>query len=66
MSVESAVSYIKRMRSDEAFRARLNENSEDEAANWALIKAEGYDFTMNEFNQARDVIYKEHGITPDW
>jgi predicted ribosomally synthesized peptide with nif11-like leader len=66
MSVESAVAYIKRMRSDAEFRAKLNENSEDEAANWAYVKSQGYDFTMNEFNQARDVVYEEHGITPDW
>lgn len=66
MSVESAVSYIKRMREDEEFRKALNEFHEDEAAAWAYAKEAGYDFTMNEFNQARDVIYKEHGITPDW
>ena len=35
MSVESAVAYIRRMREDAEFRKRLNENSEDEAANWA-------------------------------
>lgn len=64
MSVESAVAYIKRMREDAEFRRVMNENSEDEAANWAIVKAAGYDFTMSEFKQAQDVIYQEHGITP--
>lgn len=64
MSVESAVSYIKRMRDDAEFRRSLNENSEDEAANWAFIKAAGYDFTMSEFKQAQEVIYQEFGVTP--
>jgi predicted ribosomally synthesized peptide with nif11-like leader len=64
MSVESAIAYIKRMREDQDFRRVVNNNSEDEAANWALVKDAGYDFTMTEFKQAQDVIYKEHGITP--
>ena len=64
MSVESAVAYIRRMRSVPEFRKSLNENSEDEAANWATIKAQGYDFTMPEFKQAQDVIYKEFGVDP--
>lgn len=64
MSVESAVAYIKRMREDEAFRRVLNDNSEDEAANWAFVKTMGYEFTMPEFRQAQDEVYKEHGITP--
>ncbi len=64
MSVESAVAYIKRMRADEEFRSSLNENSEDEDANWALVKAAGYDFTMTEFKQAQEEIYKEFGVTP--
>ncbi len=64
MSVESAVAYIKRMREDAEFRRVLNDNSEDEAANWALVKAAGYDFTMAEFRQAQDAVYQEYGITP--
>jgi predicted ribosomally synthesized peptide with nif11-like leader len=64
MSVESAVAYIKRMREDEDFRRVLNDNSEDEAANWAFVKASGYDFTMSEFKHAQDEIYKEYDITP--
>jgi predicted ribosomally synthesized peptide with nif11-like leader len=65
MSVESAVAYIKRMREDNDFRRVLNENSEDEAANWAFVKENGYEFTMSEFKAAQDVIYKEYGVDPD-
>lgn len=64
MSVESAKTYINRMRSDEEFRRMINAVSEDETASWNLIKEHGYDFTMQEFQLARDEIYKEHGITP--
>lgn len=64
MSVESAVAYIKRMRSDDEFRGKMNDISEDEAASWAAIGEAGYEFTMSEFKQAQDVIYQEHGVTP--
>ncbi|MGE4281657.1 MAG: Nif11-like leader peptide family RiPP precursor [Magnetospirillum sp.] len=64
MSVESAVAYIKRMRSDDEFRQKMNDLSEDESASWAEIKASGFDFTMIEFKKAQDEIYKEHNITP--
>ena len=64
MSVESAIAYITRMREDKEFHGAVNEQSEDEAASWALIRANGYDFTMEEFMEAKDQIYKEFGITP--
>ena len=64
MSVDAAVAYIKRMREDEEFRRLMNETSEDEAAGWAAVKDNGYDFSMDEFKQAQDVIYQEHGIPP--
>jgi predicted ribosomally synthesized peptide with nif11-like leader len=64
MSVDSAVAYIKRMRSDDDFRKRMNELSEDDDASWAAIKEAGYDFSMTDFKKAQDVIYEEHGITP--
>lgn len=64
MSVNSAVAYIKRMRSDADFRKKMNELSEDEDASWAAIREAGYEFTMSEFKQGQDVIYQEHGITP--
>lgn len=64
MSIESAVAYIKRMRSDSDFRKKMNDLSEDEAASWAEIKDAGFDFTMIEFKKAQDEIYKEHDIVP--
>jgi predicted ribosomally synthesized peptide with nif11-like leader len=64
MSVDSAVAYIKRMRSDDDFRKKMNELSEDDDASWAAIKDAGYDFSMTDFKKAQDVIYEEHGITP--
>lgn len=64
MSVESAVAYIRRMREDEAFRRAVNDTSEDEAAAWALVSANGFAFSMQEFKQAQDRVYQEHGITP--
>ena len=64
MSVESAVDYIRRMRSDDEFRKKMNEISEDEVASWAAILEAGYEFSMSEFKKAQDVIYEEHGVTP--
>lgn len=64
MSVEAAVAYIKRMREDEDFRQMMNSNSEDEEACWALSKENGYDFSMSEFKQAQEEIYKEYDIVP--
>ncbi len=64
MSVESAIAYITRMRDDKEFHRAVNEHSEDEDASWAFIEASGYDFTMPEFKQAQDAVYKEFGVTP--
>ena len=64
MSVDSAVAYIKRMRSDHDFRAGMNEISEDEEASWAAVRAAGYEFTMSEFKKAQEVVYEENGIVP--
>ena len=64
MSVESAVEYIRRMRSDEDFRKKMNSLAADEDASWAAIKEAGYEFTMSEFKGAQDVLYEEHGVTP--
>lgn len=63
MSVESAKAYIERMRADEVFRRTINACG-DEAANWRFIKKHGFEFTVAEFKQAADLIYKERGITP--
>ena len=64
MSVKSATAYITRMREDQEFHRAVNELAEDEAASWAYIKAAGYEFTMEQFKEAQDAIYKEFGITP--
>ena len=64
MSVDSAIAYITRMREDKDFHRQINEASEDEAAAWALIRAHGFDFTPEEFNEAKDQINKDFGITP--
>lgn len=63
MSVESAKSYITRMREDEAFRRAVNDCT-DETANWAFLKENGFDFTVMEFKKATEEIYEERGITP--
>lgn len=65
MSVESAIAYIKKMRSDEAFRSAINA-CEDEQANWLYLKEQGFEFSRQEFLQARDAIYAEYGITPEF
>ena len=64
MSVESAIAYITRMREDKDFHHLINAKSEDEEACWALIREHGYDFTLEDFQKARDQIYEEFGITP--
>lgn len=64
MSVENAIAYIRRMRSDETFRQHVNEINEDEAATWAFVNGAGYDFTLAEFHRAQDVLYKEFGLDP--
>jgi predicted ribosomally synthesized peptide with nif11-like leader len=64
MSVESAIAYITRMREDKNFHRQINQASEDESAAWALIRDHGYDFTPEEFNEAKDEIYAEFGIAP--
>ncbi len=63
MSVQSAKTYITRMREDETFRRIVND-CEDEAANWTFLKENGFEFTLSEFKHAQDEIYQEHGITP--
>ncbi|MDR3393733.1 MAG: Nif11-like leader peptide family natural product precursor [Parasulfuritortus sp.] len=65
MSVESAKTYITRMRNDPDFRQQVNHN-DDEAANWAFLKANGYEFTLHEFKLAQEAIYQEHGIVPEF
>lgn len=66
MSVESAKTYIERMRADADFRQRMNQIDNDEEAGWALIKSLGYDFSLHEFKQAQELIYQERGIVPEF
>lgn len=65
MSVESAIAYIKRMRSDVEFRSTVNA-CEDDQTNWQYVKEQGYDFSMQDFMAAKDAIYKEYGIVPEF
>jgi len=60
MSIESATAYMQRMREDAAFRKRVNE-SDDPAANWAFLRENGYDFTVDEFKQAQKAVFEQHG-----
>jgi predicted ribosomally synthesized peptide with nif11-like leader len=64
VTVESAKAYIERMRGDEAFRQSVSALSEDEEKSWAFVKAQGYEFTMQEFRAAQEKIYEEYGIEP--
>lgn len=65
MSVAAAKAYITRMREDAPFRQTVNA-TEDEAANWAFLRESGYEFTLQEFKEAQEEIYREHDITPHW
>ncbi len=59
MSMQSALAYLDRMRSDETFRRKIN-TCLDEAANWEFIRSEGFDFTTEEFKAA--LAYKEQAF----
>jgi len=60
MSIESAKSYMQRMRIDPAFRKAVNE-CEDPGENWAFLRANGFDFTADEFKQAQKEVFEAHG-----
>lgn len=36
-------------------------NQEDPAANWAFLRENGYDFSIDDFKQAQKAVYEEHG-----
>lgn len=65
MPVDSAVAYIRRMRSDADFRRKMNELSDDEQTSWAAIRQAGFEFTLAEFKAAQDELKKEHGISTE-
>jgi len=60
VSIESATAYMERMRLDPEFRAKVNE-CQDAAANWAYLRENGFDFTVDEFKQAQKAVYEAHG-----
>lgn len=60
MTIESAKLYMERMRKDPDFRRRVNE-CEDQAANWAYLRENGFDFTVDEFKLAQKEVYEVHG-----
>ena len=47
MSIESAKAFLERMKTDDEFRERMKEAA-DKEARMAIVKAEGFDFTMEE------------------
>lgn len=60
MSIENATAYMQRMREDPAFRKQVNE-CEDVDANWTLLRANGYEFTLDEFKEAQKIVFEQHG-----
>ena len=60
----TGVAYITRMRDGKEFHQAVNALSENEDASWAFIKQSGYGFTLPEFKEAQDAVYKLYGITP--
>jgi len=62
MSVESALAYIKRMHSDEEFRARMTQLSDDEEASWAAMREEGFEFTLSEFKRGQEAYCRENDL----
>lgn len=60
MSIDSAKAYMKRMREDPEFRRRVNE-CDDPAANWAFLRENGFDFSVDEFKEAQRGLFEVHG-----
>ncbi len=60
MTIESATAYMERMRTDPDFRRRVNE-CDDPAANWAYLRENGFDFSVDEFKQAQKLLFEVHG-----
>jgi predicted ribosomally synthesized peptide with nif11-like leader len=64
MSVESAIAYIRRMRSDDAFRQTMNAFDGDDDASWAYLHTQGFEFSVEDFKKGQEEIYREYGVTP--
>ncbi|WP_243357616.1 Nif11-like leader peptide family natural product precursor [Fundidesulfovibrio terrae] len=60
MSIDSAIAYMTRMRDDAEFRRKVNE-CDDPAANWAYLRENGFDFSVDEFKLAQKQVYEVHG-----
>ncbi len=60
MSIQSAKEYMKRMRSDAAFKSQV-EGQPDDETRWEFIKAQGYEFTFREFDTAQTELFAELG-----
>ena len=52
MSIESAKAFIERMKTDEEFNNRVS-TAEDQKARIALVKAEGFDFSVEDINAVK-------------
>ena len=53
MSIESARLFMARMRTDEDFARKIN-SCKDFGTRWALIRADGFDFTAEEIHAVQD------------
>ena len=53
MSIESAQAFVQRMTTDEGFAKRVVE-AESREDRWTIVKAEGYDFTLEEIEVGAD------------
>ncbi len=62
MSLESALAYIRRMHSDEEFRARMTLLSDDEEASWDALREEGFEFTLSEFKRGQEAYCHENDL----
>lgn len=49
MSTESATAFIEKMKTDEEFARRVGE-ADSKEDRWALLKANGFDFTRDELH----------------
>lgn len=52
MAIESAKAFIERIRTDASFRESIRK-ARDKKERWELIKETGFNFTKEEFDQAK-------------
>ena len=58
MSIESARAFLERAKNDEEFRNKLNA-AEDRDSRVAMVKAEGFDFTQEDWAAVSDELSDE-------